>query len=384
MESVEEAYRLLEVTAESSAEDIRKAYLLLVNVWHPDRFAHDPSLQARAQDKLKAINTAFDKIRDAPLRGTEQATAHRPARPTRAPQPAAAPSTGTELNRPRSAAEWFDLGVRLTANPIHMKAGDEVTWSNVSNLKSYFDGMKALQEAVRLKPDHAEAWYHLGLGHVQLSQRSEAMTAFRKALRYRPDHARAWISLGVAYAQLEQYGDVAEAFREAVRHRPTDASAWYTLGCALTRLKDQEQAIAAYKQALRFNPDFAEAWLALGVAYAFAGPEGRLEPEDAVAAIRTAVRLKPDLVEGWYRLGAALSGLRRHDEAMGALREAVRLKPDYTEAWFSLAVASRYSDAENARRTLREAHGQLKRLDRGEASRLRDLLPVHLRLALLV
>ena len=53
------ALQILEVRADSSDEEIRAAYLLLVKVWHPDRFQGDSALKKAAEEKLKAINSAY-------------------------------------------------------------------------------------------------------------------------------------------------------------------------------------------------------------------------------------------------------------------------------------------------------------------------------------
>lgn len=58
-----EAYRLLELEPNASDEDVRRAWRDLTKVWHPDRFAHDAELQRKAQEKLKAINSAYETIR---------------------------------------------------------------------------------------------------------------------------------------------------------------------------------------------------------------------------------------------------------------------------------------------------------------------------------
>jgi hypothetical protein len=41
-------------------------------VWHPDRFTHDPRLEKKAQDNLKRINDAYQKLQAADL--SEQPT----------------------------------------------------------------------------------------------------------------------------------------------------------------------------------------------------------------------------------------------------------------------------------------------------------------------
>lgn len=55
---------ILGVTPETSARDIRKAYLRLVKKWHPDKYARDPRGQLKAQEKLKEINEAYALLKD--------------------------------------------------------------------------------------------------------------------------------------------------------------------------------------------------------------------------------------------------------------------------------------------------------------------------------
>ncbi len=59
------AYEILEVAEGANEEAIKDARKLLAKVWHPDRHANDPELQKRAQDKLAAVNEAFEVIRKA-------------------------------------------------------------------------------------------------------------------------------------------------------------------------------------------------------------------------------------------------------------------------------------------------------------------------------
>ena len=80
MPNAEKCFQVLGLSAGSSKEQIKQAHLDLVKVWHPDRFAHDPRLQKRAEEKLIAINEAYDFLIGAHPQ-TYRASA-RPAQPT--------------------------------------------------------------------------------------------------------------------------------------------------------------------------------------------------------------------------------------------------------------------------------------------------------------
>ncbi len=53
-------YRVLGLEPGASVDELKLAHRDLVKVWHPDRFADDPRLQMKAQEKLKQINEAYE------------------------------------------------------------------------------------------------------------------------------------------------------------------------------------------------------------------------------------------------------------------------------------------------------------------------------------
>lgn len=64
MNDITKCYETLGLKPEASLDEVKEAYRDLVKVWHPDRFAQDPKLQLKAQEKLKEINEAYQKIQD--------------------------------------------------------------------------------------------------------------------------------------------------------------------------------------------------------------------------------------------------------------------------------------------------------------------------------
>jgi uncharacterized RDD family membrane protein YckC len=63
MSDIDEYYQRLGLKPGASEEEIKEAYRDLVNVWHPDRFSGNPRLREKANDKIKEINIAYEKLK---------------------------------------------------------------------------------------------------------------------------------------------------------------------------------------------------------------------------------------------------------------------------------------------------------------------------------
>src|SRR5688500_16394353 len=59
---LDDSYRLLDLSPTASDEEVKQAHRDLMKVWHPDRFGRDPALRLKAEEKLKAINEAYEAI----------------------------------------------------------------------------------------------------------------------------------------------------------------------------------------------------------------------------------------------------------------------------------------------------------------------------------
>lgn len=63
-EELKRAYEALEIEPGTEFGEVREAYLDLVKVWHPDRHqGASERLRARAEQKLKDITAAYEKLR---------------------------------------------------------------------------------------------------------------------------------------------------------------------------------------------------------------------------------------------------------------------------------------------------------------------------------
>ena len=110
MDDIFTCYRILDLEAGASLEEVKRSYRELVKVWHPDRFRGDPKLQAKAEEKLKWINLAYERLSKEPATGA----AHRAAsQPQPKPYP---PRTGP---KPRATQAHSAKSTQAHADQAH-------------------------------------------------------------------------------------------------------------------------------------------------------------------------------------------------------------------------------------------------------------------------
>ena len=151
-----------------------------------------------------------------------------------------------------------------------------------------------------------------------------AIEAFNQAVKLNPDLAEAYFKLGIAYALVESMAKNNAAPMEVVTETDTNTN---KKGEKAPPKTDSEKAftkaVAAYKKMIDQNPKDDAAYYNLGRAY------NKLnEDEDSAKALKQAVKLKPEDSEYQTELGAILIKLAQYYEAVIALKKAVELDPD--------------------------------------------------------
>jgi hypothetical protein len=86
-------YTLLELLPTATEADIKKAWHEQIQVWHPDRFNHSPSLHRKAEARTQLINQAYQTLSDPALRTRYDATAQ-PSAASHKPPPRPSSSSG--------------------------------------------------------------------------------------------------------------------------------------------------------------------------------------------------------------------------------------------------------------------------------------------------
>ena len=172
------------------------------------------------------------------------------------------------------------------------------------------DALADYAEAIRLKPDYAEAYNNRGAVKAALGRHDDAIADYAEAIRLKPDHASPYYNLGIGKAKLGRYDDALADYAEAIRLKPDHDGAFYNRGVAKDKLGRYEDALADYDEAIRLKPDYASAYNNRGAVKDALGRH-----DDALADYDEAIRLKPDLAEAYGNRGNAKNALGLKDEA---------------------------------------------------------------------
>ena len=206
------------------------------------------------------------------------------------------------------------------------------------------DAIADYAEAIRLKPDYAEAYNNRGAVKGKSGRYTAAIADCDQAIRLKPDDANAYNNRGAAKRLLGRHDDAIADYDEAIRLKPDDADGYNNRGAAKAALGRHNDAIADYDEAIRLKPDYAETYNNRGAAKAALGRHN-----DAIADYDEAIRLKPDYANAYNNRGAAKAALGRHNDAIADYDEAIRLKPDYGNAYNNRGAAKaalgRHDDA---------------------------------------
>ena len=89
-------YTLLELLPTATGADIKKAWHEQIQVWHPDRFNHSPTLHRKAEARTQLINQAYQTLSDPIARTRYDAT----VQPSSSPQPSPRPSPQSYASTP--------------------------------------------------------------------------------------------------------------------------------------------------------------------------------------------------------------------------------------------------------------------------------------------
>lgn len=182
-----------------------------------------------------------------------------------------APENGEAINNLAVAyidAENWVAAVGLLVEATRRIDDDPQLWLNLGEAQLGLgngDGaIGSLEAAIRHDPDDrrgiaSAAALRLAVNAYRAERPAEVLRHAAQALRFRPELAEAWIYQGLAQQQLDDLASAQKSFEEAKRLDPTRADVYNNLGGVYFDLGRLEEAQAAFERALVLDPELANA-----------------------------------------------------------------------------------------------------------------------------
>jgi len=247
---------------------------------------------------------------------------------------------------PPTGATYVDLGIaflRMGDLPKALGQFEAGLNAPLSSLpKPDWDiAIADLRKALAPIADQAQAHNILGLmlGRTGVGT-AEVAAEFREAIRLRPNFAEANNNLGLVLAQSDDDERAVAAFREAIHIRPDFADAHANLGGTLIPT-DNEEAIHELEKAISLDPALVRAQFNLATAY---GASPKYGPAKEIELLRKVLTMSPSFPRAHLALGKALLQDGKATEAIVELQEATRLDPQSGEAHYQLGLALSRAD----------------------------------------
>jgi uncharacterized caspase-like protein len=122
------------------------------------------------------------------------------------------------------------------------------------NKEDYKGAIEDYDQAIKLKPDYADAYYNRGIARSDLGDNKGAIADYDQAIKLKPDFAEAYYGRGNARSNLSDNKGAIADYNQAIELKPDYADAYINRGNARSKLGDIKEAIADYKKAVELYP----------------------------------------------------------------------------------------------------------------------------------
>jgi tetratricopeptide (TPR) repeat protein len=155
----------------------------------------------------------------------------------------------------------LDNNLQNTALKYDNHTTDE--WVALGNSFDYGSSsqLSAYENAVKVDPKNADAWYLIGEIHNENEKSEEAIQAFSKSHEIDPCNVTYMLAVGSTLDIMERYDEAVQSYDEILKMYPNYYPALDEKAYALYEAKKYDEALAASDKAIAINPDDLNAWI---------------------------------------------------------------------------------------------------------------------------
>ena len=156
----------------------------------------------------------------------------------------------------------FEDAIRLIRRAARKAPSDPTIFVNLGSAyhkaNRHREAHDALNTAIKLKPDFAEAHFNLGRLLLEEKNLNGAIKAFQRSLALAPGDPAAHLSMGNTYKLMGEFDAAIEAFGEAIRLSPNMTEAYGNLAAMFMDKGQYDEAITIINSGLAIDPQSPE------------------------------------------------------------------------------------------------------------------------------
>lgn len=165
-------------------------------------------------------------------------------------------------------------------------------------------------------------YFSVGTALNDLGRCEEAMQQLQEAIKIKPDFAQAYVNLGTTAMKMKQWDLAEDHLREALRITPDNPVALQNLANVAVEKGDQEEAERIYRQAIQIDPFLIPALQSLARLLVQRG-----DTAEAVQLMKQAADADRQSPQAYSELGMMLIADKQYPAAVQAFEKALDLSP---------------------------------------------------------
>jgi tetratricopeptide (TPR) repeat protein len=206
----------------------------------------------------------------------------------------------------------------------------------------FLEALSSINLLISEYPNESLLFNISGACYSETNQINLAIEKFQQAIKIKPDYAEAYYNLGVAYQKNDHLNDALNNYEKAIELKHSYPQAHNNVGLINLNIGKLDLAVTSLEWAVAYSPNYAEAHNNLGAAFL-----EQMLYEKAMEQYEKAININPSYAIALNNLGISCEVMGLRDNARINYDKAILINPNYSEAHRNLSSIKTYTEKDS-------------------------------------